>query len=49
VGSQMRFYEFNVAVFEAKWIAFVQQCAEELAPEALHSVFSGGRFVRAAC
>ena len=41
------FYGYNVTVFEARWIAFVQQCAEELGPEALHSVFSGGPFARA--
>jgi predicted TIM-barrel fold metal-dependent hydrolase len=40
------FYGFNVAVLEAKWIAFIRQCAEELGPEALHSVFSGGPFAR---
>jgi predicted TIM-barrel fold metal-dependent hydrolase len=40
-GTDSPFYGFNMAFSEAKWIAVVRECAEQLGPETVRSVFSG--------
>jgi uncharacterized protein len=40
-GTDSPFYGFNLAFSEAKWIAIVRECAEQLGPETVRSVFSG--------
>jgi len=40
-GTDGPFYGFNMAFSEAKWIAVVQDCARQLGPETVRSVFSG--------
>lgn len=40
-GTDSPFYGFNMAFSESKWIAVVRECAEQLGPETVRSVFSG--------
>jgi predicted TIM-barrel fold metal-dependent hydrolase len=40
-GTDSPFYGFNMAFSEAKWVAVVRECAEQLGPETVRSVFSG--------
>lgn len=40
-GTDSPFYGFNMAFSEAKWIAVVRECAEQLGQETAQSVFSG--------
>ncbi len=40
-GTDSPFYGFNMAFSETKWITVVQECAEQIGPETVRSVFSG--------
>jgi predicted TIM-barrel fold metal-dependent hydrolase len=40
-GTDSPFYGFNMAFSESRWIAFVRECAEQVGPETVSSVFSG--------
>lgn len=40
-GTDSPFYGFNMAFSEAKWIDAVRECAQQLGPGTVHSVFAG--------